>query len=58
MACMETECRKCGWFMIDNTWHKVCPKCQSKALLRFCDEVPDPKYTEEVEEYERDNESE
>ena len=43
MACMEHECRKCGWATMDNSPSSpaVCPSCGSTEFYSSFDEAMD-----------------
>ena len=49
-ACLEKECRDCGYWWSDNHPSRVCPECGSTNTSRYFDEQPEPDYEREDDE--------
>ena len=52
MACMEYECRKCGWQWGGNM-SDGCPKCKSYDVFESFDEIPEEQ--DELSNFEDDD---
>ncbi len=53
MACMEYECRKCGWQWGGNMTNDTCSQCKSHDILSMFDEIPEEQ--DELSNFEDDD---